>query len=279
MKAHQIKFLVNGEQSSSIDVNDRGLQFGDGVFETIRVHQGRPVWWQQHMDRLLEGCRRLRFTHLPDDKVLRAEACELSADCLTGTLKIIVTRGTSSSGYAAPADIMPNRVLQLRSGTRHQSKSGQGIMLGISEQRITGSQQLSGIKHLNRLEQVLARMQCQAEGWDECIMLDIEDKVVEGSMSNLFIWQQDRLLTPLLGQAGIKGICRERIMSVAAAQGIDVQQCQLGLDDLQKSDGLFVCNSLIGIWPVVRYAGRTFDTGANTRLLQAQLEAEICSAE
>ncbi len=279
MKAHQIKFLVNGEQSSSIDVNDRGLQFGDGVFETIRVHQGRPVWWQQHMDRLLEGCRRLRFTHLPDDKVLRAEACELSADCLTGTLKIIVTRGTSSSGYAAPADIMPNRVLQLRSGTRHQSKSGQGIMLGISEQRITGSQQLSGIKHLNRLEQVLARMQCQAEGWDECIMLDIEDKVVEGSMSNLFIWQQDRLLTPLLGQAGIKGICRERIMSVAAAQGIDVQQCQLGLDDLQKSDGLFVCNSLIGIWPVVRYAGRAFDTGANTRLLQAQLEAEICSAE
>ena len=152
-------------------------------------------------------------------------------------------------------------------------------MLGVSEQRITGSQQLSGIKHLNRLEQVLARMQCQAEGWGECIMLDIEDKVVEGSMSNLFIWQQDRLLTPLLGQTGIRGICRERIMSVAAAQGIDVQQCQLGLDDLQKSDGLFVCNSLIGIWPVVKYAGRTFDAGANTRLLQAQLEAEICSAE
>ena len=279
MKTHQTIFRVNGEESSSIEVTDRGLQFGDGVFETLRIHQGRPVWWQLHMDRLLEGCRRLHFTHLPDTGVFQQEASLLSANCPKGTLKIILTRGASSSGYAAPADIIQNRILQLSYDNRHQSKSEQGIVLGVSEQQITGSQQLSGIKHLNRLEQVLARIECQAEGWDECIMLDNENKVVEGSMSNLFVWQQDRLLTPLLDKTGIKGICRERIMSLAAAIGIDVQQCELDLQNLQQSDGIFVCNSLIGIWPVVQFADRTFDTGANTRMLQTLLEAEICSAE
>lgn len=279
MNTQQIKSLVNGEESSSIDISDRGLQFGDGVFETVRVHQGIPVWWQQHMDRLLEGCRRLNFSRLPDIGVLRNEADLLLADCLTGTLKVIVTRGISSSGYAVPDGISPNRVLQLTSGARHQPKSEQGIVLGISEQRITGSRSMSGIKHLNRLEQVLARMECQAEGWDECIMLDNEEKVIEGSMSNLFAWQQGRLLTPQLDQAGIKGICRDRIMSLAAVNGIDVEQCELDLEDLHNSGGLFVCNSLIGIWPIVQFAGRTLETGINTRKLQVQLEAEICSAE
>ena len=271
--------MVNGVQSSLIDVTDRGLQFGDGVFETIRVHRGIPVWWQMHMQRLHEGCRRLQFTRLPEIEKLREEANVLVTDCPTGSLKIIVTRGNSSSGYTAPPDITPNRVLQLISGDRHQSKSEQGIVLGVSEQRITGSRQLSGIKHLNRLEQVLARTQCQAEGWDECIMLDDKDRVVEGSMSNLFAWQQDKLLTPLLDQTGIKGICRQRIISSAAEKGINVEQCELGLDDLQKSDGLFVCNSLIGIWPVAQFSNRILDIGAETRKLQRQLEAEICSAE
>ena len=279
MKLPQTKFMVNGEESSAIDVTDRGLQFGDGIFETLRVHQGVPVWWQQHMDRLLEGCRRLHFAQLPDIEILREQANELAADCPTGSLKIIVTRGASSSGYAIPDGIIPNQVLQLSSGARHQSKIEQGIVLGVSEQRITGSRQLSGIKHLNRLEQVLARLQCHDEGWDECIMQDSEDKVIEGSMSNLFVWQQDRLLTPLLDQTGVKGVCRDKIMSLAGEKGIDVAQCELGLDDLLRSDGLFVCNSLIGIWPVAQFADRKLDTGVNTRLLQEQLEADICSAE
>ena len=273
------KTLVNGEETSFIDITDRGLQFGDGVFETLRVHKAKPIWWQQHMDRLLDGCRRLQFGNLPDIQTLRQEVDKLLSDNPSGTLKIIITRGNSMSGYAAPADIMPNRVLIMSSGFRHQAKSEQGIMLGICKQRITGSQQLSGIKHLNRLEQVLARKECQSEGWGEGLMLDSDDRVIEGSMSNLFICQQGRLLTPLLEQMGIEGICRGRIILLAERNGINVEQCELGLQDLKNSDELFVCNSLIGIWPVTRFDNRQYQPGPYMRLLQTKLEAELCSAD
>lgn len=273
------KTLVNGQESSFIDITDRGLQFGDGVFETLRVHKAKPIWWQQHMDRLLDGCRRLQFSNLPDIQTLRQEVDKLLSDNPSGTLKIIITRGNSMSGYAAPTDIMPNRVLIMTSGFRHQTKSEQGIMLGICKQRITGSHQLSGIKHLNRLEQVLARMECQAEGWDEGLMLDSDDRVIEGSMSNLFICQQGRLLTPLLEQMGIKGICRGRIILLAERNGINVEQCELGLQDMKNSDEMFVCNSLIGIWPVTRFDNRQYEPGPYMRLLQTKLEAELCSAD
>jgi len=282
MTTEQTRILVNGEQTECISVTDRGLQFGDGVFETIRVHQGKPVWWQQHMDRLLDGCRRLHFADMPDVDTLRQEVTKLLADTITGTLKIIITRGNSSSGYAAPADIVPNRILILTPGLRHLSKTEQGIVLGVCEQPVTGSQQLSGIKHLNRLEQVLARTECQSKGWDEGLMLDDRNRIIEGSMSNLFVWQQNNLLTPQLEQTGIKGICRERVLSLAEENGMKVEQCELDLGDLQHCDGLFVTNSLIGIWPVVQYrcqqiSERQFEVNVNTRLLQHLLEADICS--
>ena len=282
-KTQQIKTLVNGEESSSIDVTDRALHFGDGVFETIRIHQAKAVWWQQHIDRLLDGCRRLHFSTLPDVKTLQREANELLTGCDTGTLKIIVSRGNSSSGYAPATDSIPNRVLILTQGLRHQSKAEQGIVLGVCKQSISGSPQLSGIKHLNRLEQVLARIECQDNDWDEGLMLDDRNRIIEGCMSNLFVWQKDRLLTPQLEHTGIKGICREKIILLAEENGLKVEQCELDLGDLQHSDGLFVTNSLIGIWPVVQYKcqdikEREFVINDNTRLLQKRLEADICSA-
>ncbi|MCK5360048.1 MAG: aminodeoxychorismate lyase, partial [Gammaproteobacteria bacterium] len=252
-KKQQIKTLVNGEESSSIAVTDRGLQFGDGVFETIRIHQGRPVWWQQHIDRLLDGCSRLQFSRLPDVDILRQEVNELLTGTETGSLKIIITRGNSSCGYAAAADSIPNRVIIFTPGIRHQSRTEQGIVLGVCEQTISGSQQLSGIKHLNRLEQVLARLECQDNDWDEGLMLDDKSRVIEGCMSNLFVWQKDKLMTPQLEHTGIRGICRERVILLAKAEGLEVEQCELDLGDLLHSDGLFVSNSLIGIWPVVSF--------------------------
>ena len=278
MTTEQAIFLVNGEQTDRISVTDRGLQFGDGVFETIRVHQGKPVWWQRHMDRLIEGCRRLHFTELPDTRFLQKEASDLASACTTGVLKIIITRGCSNSGYAAPVDTPANRILSLTPGMRHQSREEQGINMGISEQRLARHDALSGIKHLNRLEQVLARLQCQAEGWDEGVMLDDQGSVIEGSMSNLFIWREDHLLTPSLQKTGIKGLCREIIIALAEENGIAVEQTTLRLEDLANSRGMFVTNSLIGIWPVVNFNGQQLAVCANTRLLQVKLEESICSA-
>jgi len=279
MITEQTRFLVNGEKSDSLPVTDRGLQFGDGVFETIRIHQGKPVWWQRHMDRLLDGCHRLRFADIPDIDTLLQEASALSSDCATGVLKIIITRGNSNSGYTPPDRTTANRILSLTPGQRHQDLAAEGIILGICKQGLAGHDSLSGIKHLNRLEQVLARLQCQAEGWDEGIMLDDQGSVIEGSMSNLFIWREDHLLTPSLQKSGIKGLCREIIIDLAAENGIAVEQTTFRLEDLANSCGMFVTNSLIGIWPVINFNGQQLAVCANTRLLQQKLEESICSAD
>lgn len=279
MTSEQTRFLVNGEKTDSISVTDRGLQFGDGVFETIRIHQGKPVWWQQHINRLLDGCHRLRFADIPDIDTLQQEVTALASDCVAGVLKIIITRGCSNSGYATPADAPASRILCLTPGMRHQSRAGQGIVMGVCSQRLAGHDSLAGIKHLNRLEQVLARLQCQAEGWDEGVMLDDQGSVIEGTMSNLFIWRKNLLYTPSLQKTGFKGLCREIIISLAAENGITVKQTKLRLEDLTNSSGIFVTNSLIGIWPVINFNHQQLTVCANTRLLQERLEDSICSAD
>jgi 4-amino-4-deoxychorismate lyase len=276
--------LVNGEVSSSIDVTDRGLQFGDGVFETIRIDRGRLVWWQQHMSRLLEGCRRLHFSNLPDVEVLLKEAVQLSENCTQGALKIIITRGYSNCGYSIPREISPNRILLMRPGMSNSAQAKQGICLGVCRQRISSTTNLSGIKHLNRLEQVLARMECASEGWDEGLMLNERGKVMEGSMSNLFVWQHDHLFTPLLENAGVEGIARGIIIKLAQKCGIAVEQGELDILDLPNVDELFVCNSLIGLWPVsqikIPQSGlQNFEIGDKTRFLQQQLEEAMCFAD
>jgi len=278
MTTEHTRFLVNGEKTDSIFVTDRGLQFGDGVFESIRIHQSKPVWWQQHVNRLLDGCRRLRFADMPDIDALQQEVTAMVSDCEAGVLKIIITRGFSNRGYTASADMLANRVLSLTPGMRHQFRTELGIVMGICKQRLAGHDSLSGIKHLNRLEQVLARLQCQAEGWDEGIMLDEQDTIIEGTMSNLFIWREDHLLTPSLQKTGIKGLCRERIITLAAENGIKVEQSKLQLEDMANSSGIFVTNSLIGIWPVIEFNQKKFTVSANTRLLQERLENSICLA-
>lgn len=279
MTTEQTRTLVNGEKTESISVADRGLQFGDGVFETIRMHLGKPVWWQQHIDRLLDGCNRLRFSELPDTEVLQQEANALAMDCDAGVLKIIITRGCSNSGYVAPTEIPCNRILSLTPGMRRKSKAGQGIILGICQQRLPAIDTLSSIKHLNRLEQVLARLQCRVEGWDEGIMIDDQENVIEGSMSNLFIWQGDQLITPSLEKTGLKGLCRESVLSLAKENRISVKQSNLKLSDLENCSSLFMTNSLIGIWPVINFNSKLFPVCENTRLLQNKLENAICSAE
>jgi 4-amino-4-deoxychorismate lyase len=277
-EADSIATMVNGQAAGTVPVFDRGLQFGDGVFETIRIHRGKPVWWEQHVERLLYGCRQLCFSRVPNVSLLFREASELTAKVDTGVLKIIITRGNSNSGYAPPQDTRENRILIVSSGQRHAVQADKGIRLGLCEQRISSAPgALSGIKHLNRLDQVLGRLECVNHGWDEGVMLDQEDHPIEGTMSNLFILKENSLLTPSLEKSGIRGICREFILGHAHKSGFDTEECELGVDDLLESDGLFICNSLVGIWPVRYFIDRSYENNERSMQLRRTVEEAMCS--
>ncbi len=249
--------LVNGRRDSALALNDRGLLYGDGLFETIAVQRGIPCHWDRHLRRLLNGCQRLAI-RTPDASLLRDESTALCAGVERAVLKIIITRGQGGRGYKPYGQGPPTRVLLRDSWPDYPGHyRDQGIVATRCQMRLARNVRLAGIKHLNRLEQVLARGEWQDE-YQEGLLLDTDDRVVEGTMSNVFIIQNDALHTPELNHAGVAGIMRERILACAAEMGLAAYIRQLMLSDIQTAQAVFFCNSLIGIWPVRRLDRQVF---------------------
>ncbi len=268
--------LINGEISERISIWDRGLHYGDGVFETIAVHHGQPLLWQRHMVRLLEGCERLGIKPAPSPESLRSDADRLCAHVQRGVLKILVTRGESGRGYAAPAQSRLNRIVMLSSWPSYPPEyANSGVDVRVCDTRISRNSRLAGIKHLNRLEQVLARSEWQS-GYAEGLMLDEQDNIIEGTMTNLFLYSQGTLVTPDLSQAGVTGIMRAAVLEGAAKMSLPCHVTSIARDMLDAAEEVFLTNSLIGIWPVRRIESIKYNIGDTTRRLQKEIEGSHC---
>ncbi|MDD2739818.1 MAG: aminodeoxychorismate lyase [Methylomonas lenta] len=261
-------FLLNGERRHCVDVSDRGFQYGDGVFETIAVYQGKPLFLQQHLDRLSAGCQRLLIP-CPEQDQLKAEVKQLCEGADTAVLKIIVTRGSGGRGYRQPDTIVPTRLLSLHPFPEYPANfQTTGVVLRFCQQRLASNPMLAGIKHMNRLEQVLARAEWQDDAVQEGLMLDYEGHVVEGTMSNLFFVKDGVLYVPLLTYCGIVGIVRQKVVSLAQYNQIGVVEKQFDKTSVLEADEVFVTNSVIGIWPVKQLDQQCFKVGRITRRMQ-----------
>ena len=261
-------FLINGERRHCIDASDRGFQYGDGLFETIEVCQGKPLFWQKHIDRLLKGCQTLSIPS-PDISLLQAEANEIIDGAESAVLKLIITRGSGGRGYRQPDSIVPTRVLSLHPFPQYpECFHVDGIVARFCEQQLAINPSLAGIKHLNRLEQVLARSEWQDDSIQEGLMQDYQGHVIEGTMSNLFFVKGGVLYTPLVKNCGIAGIVRQMLAELAVVQGIEFVEMQADKQNLLNADEVFVTNSVIGIWPVKKLDQQHFGVGRVTRTLQ-----------
>ncbi len=263
--------LVNGEQQSTLSVLDRGLHYGDGLFETIALRSGVLEFWGAHMERLQQGAERLSIS-LPDIAQLRREADLLldqeQAD--HGVLKIILTRGAGGRGYRVPDQPSPTRILSLNpwpySGDQQASAEQQGVKLHICTTRLGDNPTLAGIKHLNRLEQVLARNEWSDATIAEGVVMNQQGEMVEGTMSNLFFVRDGKVVTPDLSRCGVEGIVRKQLLQQFKQHGIAVSVRPVPLQELVVIDEAFCCNSLIGVWPIRQIGGVTFAApGAVTR--------------
>ncbi len=252
-----IRSLVNGEPRDQVSVLDRGLQFGDGLFETIAVTGGHPCLWDYHMQRLQSGCERLGITS-PDVCLLKQEALELIADRSEAVLKITVTRGISERGYKPDPYESPTRILALFDWDGPDSDM---LKIAVSPRHLGHNSDLAGIKHLNRLEQVLARAACP-EDVDEALMLDHRGHVIEGMMSNLFCQEGQRLYTPSLQRCGVAGVVRALILEIAKEQGEHIEKGDFMLQDILQADALYLTSSLAGLRFVSRISG--YDWHART---------------
>lgn len=265
--------LVNGVRSDQISTLDRGLLYGDGIFETIAVIDGLPQRWERHLQRLFFGATQLALP-VPDGALLRDEAERLCDSTERAVLKIILTRGVGHRGYAPLPTPAPTRILSLLPWPTYPATNASvGVDVRLCATRLACQPRLAGLKHLNRLEQVLARAEWR-DDFAEGLMLDADGHVIEGTMSNLFIAVDRLLCTPDLSRCGVAGIMRALVLEQAALQGLPVQITSLVPDDLLVADEMFITNSIIGLWPVKRFADRKYGIGDITQTIQKTLAQE-----
>jgi 4-amino-4-deoxychorismate lyase len=264
--------LVNGEQQNTIAVTDRGLHYGDGLFETIEIIQGQPVFLTQHLARLEAGCHTLKIP-FPSTNLLMDEISQVSQQCTHGVLKLMLTRGSGGRGYRQPDSIQTTRFIALHPYPQYPvNYATQGIKVRFCTTRLGLNATLAGLKHNNRLDQVLARAEWQDE-FQEGLMLNLNEHVIEGTMTNLFVVKKGVLYTPELSLSGIAGIVRQIILLLAEQKNILVRQAALSQDFVMAADELFLSNSIIGIWPIKSLENKAYPVGSVTQAMQRALTA------
>lgn len=256
-------WLVNG-QASTVNPADRGLAYGDGLFETMAAQDGRIRWLEMHMHRLQEGCARLGITPIDLDAVRE----EILRHCPTSgrwVMKLIITRGTGSRGYRIPQPQNPTRVLGITEWPGYPSDHYTGgVRLASLTLRLGRNPALAGIKHLCRLEQVLAQMELSALEAEEGVLMDEQGMVVSGIACNLFAVHRGKLLTPSLAHCGVKGVMRRAVLEAAQSLNVSFETGEFRLEDFAVAEELFVTNAVFGIWPVRQLDGREYRTGSLT---------------
>jgi len=269
-------YSVNGKLDVGLSPLDRGLAYGDGLFETIRVQAFQMPLWPFHQARLVNGCRRLSISLaeqylLPwTEELLAAARNENRAD---GVLKIIVTRGAGGRGYAYGEDLTPT-VIMIFSALPSYPEANQrsGVALFNCSTTLGINPALAGLKHLNKLEHVLARAEWQSPEFAEGLLRDTEGRVVEGTVSNVFAVKDHQLFTPVLTRCGVSGIMRRLVCEQLAPEvKLPLIEQDMTLEQLYSADEVFVTNSVFGIWPVCRIGEQAIKRGMQVVHLQASL--------
>lgn len=257
--------LFNGQAAGDWALS-RGLQYGDGVFRTILIWDEQLIDWNRHLEKLSADCAALDLD-MPDLSLLQAEAMQLAAGQARAVLKVIVMRQAGGRGYRADARAA-DRLLLSYPAPKFEARCWEsGINAFSPALRLSSQPALAGLKHLNRLEQVLASRHWP-ESADEGILCDQADCLVSGTRSNLFWVSAGTLHTPLLDESGVSGMMRNKIIMLGETMQVATSVVKAPLSALQEADEAFVCNSLIGIWPLRRFESREWlEPGAVTHQL------------
>jgi 4-amino-4-deoxychorismate lyase len=257
-----MNILVDGEEGGRLAASDRGFQYGDGVFETLRLREGAPQLWGRHWERLCRGLDRLGIPRVAERDCL--DDLRRVAPGGWSMAKLIVTRGSGPRGYAIPERMRPTRVAMGGEALR-PGEDGSPLQLGVCRTR-AGPSPVPGCKHLNRLENVLARIEW-GPGWGEGLMLDGRGQVVCGTQSNVFFVEGQALVTPPLLRAGIPGTRRAWLLERARRARIEVREEPLSLARARAAETVFLSNTRMGLRRAVwvgeneNQHGRAADSG------------------
>mgnify|MGYP003386670492 CR=1 FL=1 len=244
--------LVNGVQQNTIDIENRGLAYGDGLFTTAKIINGQIQHLSLHVQRLLVGCEKLELI-APNKIELSEQLSQVAKSYNLAVLKVIITASSGGRGYARSADPINNLIIMVHDYPKHYDDLAiEGITLGNSRQQIGINPMLSGLKHLNRLEQVLLRQELSSTKVDDLIVTNINDEVIEATSANFFFWLDGKLCTPDVTSSGVNGIMRQIILQKYP----DTLIKKVTFTELVSSPAMFICNCVMGVMPVKAYNGQ-----------------------
>lgn len=257
------RLLLNGHAEATLSPFDRGLLYGDGLFETIRFVAGRAPLWARHMQRLRHGCERLKVPAI-DIAHLEGEALRVIDGMAEAVVRITITRGIGERGYRLPADPQPMRlVAAFTPPPSPPDDYRDGVRARLCSLRLASQPLLAGLKHLNRLEQVIARAEWDDAAVFEGLLCDEAGRVISATMANLFAVIDGTLVTPALDRCGVEGVARAEIL---ARGGVQVRD--LPLDLLWQAEEAFLSSSVRGILPLRMVGETAFAIGPHARALQ-----------
>jgi len=261
--------IINGRRDEQLSSLDRGLLYGDGVFETIAANNGELQHWEDHLERLQLGCEKLNLQGL-DLQLLEKEVQQLATTSSESkyVIKIIITRGVGGRGYKPMQQALTRIVQKFPWPEYPTSYAEEGVNVTQCAFRLAKQNRLAQIKHLNRLEQVLARSEWQDE-FQEGLVCDTDDNIIEATSNNVFFQIDETLITPDLNQCGVAGVMRKKIIEHCHKTDIAIQVRNIKLSEIDNIKAMFLCNSVNGIWPVNSYCGRKLDKTAIIDQLKA----------
>ncbi|HEY4293032.1 aminodeoxychorismate lyase [Luteibacter sp.] len=257
------RISVDFLDTDRVSVSDRGFTYGDGLFETLRIARGRAPLWPRHAERLQAGCERLRIPP-PDPVAVRDEVLRLAEGLDDAVARVTLTRGPGMRGYAPPVSPHPTLVVSVSPLVLDAAASSDGIALRLCTTRLATQPLLAGLKHLNRLEQVMARGEWDSPAIGEGLMLDTDGDLVCATAANLFAVFGGQLMTPPVNRCGVAGVARAEVLAVR-----EVTEARLNPVRLEDADEVFLTSAVRGILPVRVFGTRSWQPGPVTRALQA----------
>ena len=258
------------EDQAVVPVSDRGLLYGDGLFETLGVRLGCPVWWGRHLQRLEAGAAFLQIPMPAGSAELHQWARQLISDngLPDAVLRILLTRGSGPRGYSTQGTTSPTLVMTVHA----RPAPCAGVRLVTSSFRLPAVDPVARFKTTSRLLSVLARAEAQEHGGDEALLLNHLGSVAEAAAGNLFWVEGDTLCTPPVSAGALPGVIRSVLLELLAEQRRPGVEKATTPEALSRAEGIFLTNSVTGILPVSMLDGRPVPQSEQTSRFQALLQ-------
>jgi len=257
--AHQehMTIFLNGrfvpEAEAVVPVNDRGFMYGDGLFESVRVVNGRPFRLAQHLERMTRGADFLKIRSPYAAKELQSFVEQLieTNEMSEAVLRMTLTRGPGQRGYLPVTEAKPTVVMTLHAAPAAENPMPWSLI--TSSFRVLAADPLSSFKTLSKLTHVMARAEAAEQGADEALLINTNGEVAETASGNIFWIYNDQICTTPTGRGVLPGITRAVVLEICQALGLQTNKRVIKPEALRNSEGIFLTQSVFGIVPVASF--------------------------